>query len=325
LTSARDHLICWLEQGLVSPSRLWDALQLGGIYPSESQWGRFVDRLLLGLGVALLLSGIVSFFAANWGEIGRFGRFLLLDALILVALGAVWRLGLELLAGQAALFAAAVLVGVLLGVIGQVYQTGADVYELFAVWAILILPWVLLGRFALLWIFWLGLINLAAYLFYDTFHGFLGMPLGYRHALLVALLFNSFALAVWELAAARHVVWLQARWAPRILATAGGVPVTILSVLGIFDGDLNSGQLDVLIWLIWLAAMYLVYRRLRVDVFMLAGALLSLIVTAVAGLWRGLADFGDSAMGLLLIAAVVLGLSTLGGRWLTRVANRRER
>jgi hypothetical protein len=46
--------------------------------------------------------------------------------------------------------------------------------------AALILPWVIRGRFALLWIFWIGLVNLAAYLYYDSFHGYWGLLLGTR-------------------------------------------------------------------------------------------------------------------------------------------------
>ena len=40
------------------------------------------------------------------------------------------------------------LTGALLALSGQVYQTGADTFELFAWWAVLILPWVLVSRFS---------------------------------------------------------------------------------------------------------------------------------------------------------------------------------
>ena len=48
-------------------------------------------------------------------------------------------------AGKAALLAASLFVGALLALIGQIYQTGADTFEMFAAWAALILPWVLVG------------------------------------------------------------------------------------------------------------------------------------------------------------------------------------
>ncbi len=40
---------------------------------------------------------------------------------------------------------------ILLAVYGQTYQTGADPYELFFGWAILIIGWVAISRFAPLW------------------------------------------------------------------------------------------------------------------------------------------------------------------------------
>ncbi|MBC8290414.1 MAG: DUF2157 domain-containing protein, partial [Planctomycetes bacterium] len=46
--------------------------------------------------------------------------------------------------------------GVFLAVFGQVYQTGADEWLLFAGWAGLILPWTALSRFEALWILWLA-------------------------------------------------------------------------------------------------------------------------------------------------------------------------
>ncbi|MET0346849.1 MAG: DUF2157 domain-containing protein [Casimicrobiaceae bacterium] len=58
---------------------------------------------------------------------------------------AVWR-GLDTLPGKAALVVAALLVGALLALVGQVYQTGADRFELFAAWAVAIVAWVLVAR-----------------------------------------------------------------------------------------------------------------------------------------------------------------------------------
>jgi uncharacterized membrane protein len=318
-------MLAWLAQGLISPGRAHEALRVAGVYPSIDGWSRFVDRLLLGLGLALLLSGVVTFFAANWSEIGRFGRFLLIDALLLAALAAVWRLGLESLAGRAALFAAAVFVGVLLALIGQTYQTGADAYELFAAWAALILPWVILGRFALLWIFWIALVNLAAYLYYDSFHGFWGVLLGARETLWLCFGFNTLALAIWELATTRAGAWLQGRWGPRLLATVAGVPITFLALEALFETYGSSGLLDIAFWLLWMIAGFFVYRLWRLDVYMLAGGLLSLIVVVAAGLTRWLLDGGFDIPALLLIALVVLAMSSLGGRGLIRLANRRSR
>ncbi len=65
-----------------------------------------------------------------------------------------------------ALFAAAVLVGPLLGVYGQTYQTGADPWGLFAFWALLILPWVVVAHFTALWILTIALLDTALVLYW---------------------------------------------------------------------------------------------------------------------------------------------------------------
>ena len=63
------------------------------------------------------------------------------------------------------LSAAAVLLGALLAVYGQTYQTGADPWGLFATWALLILPWAVAACFTPLWLLVIGLIDTAHVLY----------------------------------------------------------------------------------------------------------------------------------------------------------------
>jgi len=56
-------------------------------------------------------------------------------------------------------------VGVLFAVYGQIYQTGADTYELFLTWFASISLWVLTSRFAPLWLLYLGLATTAFVLY----------------------------------------------------------------------------------------------------------------------------------------------------------------
>lgn len=51
-------------------------------------------------------------------------------------------------------------IGSLLALVGQTYQTGADIWELFAPWAALITP--LAGRSGAVWGLWAVLLNLTA-------------------------------------------------------------------------------------------------------------------------------------------------------------------
>ncbi|MCB1785089.1 MAG: DUF2157 domain-containing protein [Gammaproteobacteria bacterium] len=318
MNGARGRLLAWIDAGCVPVDRRHEALRRAGVFPPASDWGRFLDRLLLIAGVLLLLSGVVTLFAANWERLDRLGRILLVDASIALALAVVWWKGSAALVGRWALFGAAVLLGVLLAVVGQAYQTGADVFELFAVWAALILPWVVLGRFAYLWLLWFALVNLSLYLYLETFHGFWQIPLGALETYWALLLLNGAVLLAWERLAAHAREWMQGRTVPRLLAVATISAATVLAV------HAATGRGGFSAWLGWSAGLLLgfwFYRFVRLDLPVLVGLVLSPIVVVVAWvLHHFVIGRGVGAAALLWLALIVIGLSSLAGWWLTRVA-----
>ncbi len=137
------------------------------LVPVHTAWWWGVDRLLLALGSAHLLAGILFFFAYNWADMPPMVKFSILQVAILVCLGIGIYKGYQNLVSKISLLSAALILGVLLAFYGQVYQTGADSYELFRAWSVLILPWVVLLRFKSLWILWLVIANLGLVLFFD--------------------------------------------------------------------------------------------------------------------------------------------------------------
>lgn len=316
----RQSILGWAEQGRIAPGNLRQALETGGALPSRADWRRFLDRLLLWMGTALAAAGVLFFLAANWQRLGRFAKFGLVEALLAVALLFVWRLGVDRPAGKAALFAAALLTGGLLALIGQTYQTGADTFELFATWAALILPWVLAGRFPALWLFWLALVNLALALYYQARPDLFGALFATERLLWALFALNTAALAAWEAAAAAGVPWLRERWGARLIATASGTIVTALALYGIFDGEGFAGW-GLAGWIAWLAALYGIYRRRVRDIYIAAGGVLSVIVVVTALLGEHLID---SAFGWLFLALVVIGLSALGAMWLRTLTSEVE-
>lgn len=107
----------------------------------------------LWLLAALLLGcGLVFWVAANWQEQTRQMRLALLCLALTLPVAcaiAVPRLRLAgLLLGNMAL-------GGLLAFVGQTYQTGADAWQLFAVWAALSLLWAVVARRDVVWALWL--------------------------------------------------------------------------------------------------------------------------------------------------------------------------
>jgi uncharacterized membrane protein len=318
--SRRNDILEWAADRKLRAADVPRAARLAGILPTAAGWRRFLDRLTLWLAVVLLCAAVIMFFAHNWQALGRYAKFGLVEALFVVAVLAAWRFGPDRIAGQAALLGAAILVGALLALIGQVYQTGADPWELFAVWAIAILPWVAILRFAPLWLFWLALVNLAAILYHQAFGGLIGVLFGTERLLWVLLGLNTVALVAWEFLALRGIEWLQPRWAPRVLATASGGLATALGVWAVF-GFRTVGVAGALAYGAWLGGAYAFYRYRMRDVFVLAGGVLSGIIVVASVLSRVLLDLGGAEAGaFLLIGLAVIGLSAAGGFWLRRVA-----
>ncbi|MGQ0658383.1 MAG: DUF2157 domain-containing protein [Chromatiales bacterium] len=318
MSQNRHLLLDWTEQGRVQAADLPPALRLAGVTPATADWARFVDRLLLFAGGIFLAVGIMFFFAYNWQALGRLAKFGLVEACLIAAVFAAWRLGLERLTGKAALLIATLLLGALMALVGQTYQTGADTYQLFATWALLALPWVALARFGPLWLVWLALVNLAVVLYFQTFPDLFGMLIGSAELLWVLLGLNTAALVVWEFARMLGVGWLRSRREPRLLALASGATVTVLMLWHIIDSDEISSAIT-LIYAAWMGAGYAVYRHRLRDLFMLAVGVLSGIIVITAVTARAIAGSFDAG-ALLLIALLVIGLSAAGGWWLRRLA-----
>ena len=313
----RSIVLEWAEQGSIAASDLPRALTLAGVMPSRNDWRNFLDRLLMSAGTALVAFGVIFFLAYNWNDLGRFAKLSLIEPLVVAALVVVWQVGLDCLSGKMALLGAALFHGALLALIGQTYQTGADTFELFGAWAAMILPWVLVGQFIPLWLLWLGLVNLGIGFYFQAFPGMVGVVFSTQRALWVLFMFNTVALAVWEACAARGLEWLSERWAPRLVATASGVFVTSLAVTNIWEVH-HSSAWAVLVWLAWLAAVWAVYRSVIMDMFMLAGGVLSVIVVVAAFFGKHLSS--GNALGFLLVGLMVIALSAAGGWWLKQVA-----
>lgn len=316
MTSLRGEVLDWFEAKRVAPGREHDVLREAGIYPGRADWRSFLSSLTLWLGTLALAAALVFFFAFNWDDLGRFAKFGLVEGAILVVLGGCWWLDFDNGPGKAALLLLSLLTGALLALTGQVYQTGADTYELFAWWAVLILPWVLVGRFSPLWLFWLALVDMAACTYFAR---------AWEDEQVLWTLFglNTAALVAWEAAHRAGVAWLRDDWPPRLIAIASGVMATALAAFAIAETGWSPAlrALGALAWFAWLAAFYLWYRGIRPDLFMLAGGVLSLIVTVTVFLSHHLLRWdGGGSASFLLIGLAVIGLSAAGAIWLKSVA-----
>ncbi len=305
-------MLHWFDAGGIAPGREQQVLRAADIVPTTSDWRAFLSQLTLWLGVIALANAVIFFFAFNWDDLGRFAKFGLVEAAIVAGLAACWFADLDGPIGKAILLLLSLLTGALLALTGQIYQTGADTYELFAWWAVLILPWVLVGRFSPLWLFWLALLNLAAFLYFSLSYDALPM-------LWTLFGLNTVALIAWEAAHRMGLSWLRDSWPPRLVAIGSGVMATALVIWAITDADGGEDLVGALAYVAWVGAFYDWYRRVRPDLFMLAGGLLSLIVATIALLAEHLLDHASST-AFLFIGRGVIGMSAGGAIWLKSVA-----
>src|SRR5690349_19694804 len=110
---------------------------LAGLEDEPRAAAQWLPRIVAVAGAALAGFALILWIAANWNELGRFGRFALIEAALAVTgiAAAVMRdarVGFALFAMLS--------VGGLFAYFGQTYQTGADAWQLFALWALLALP-----------------------------------------------------------------------------------------------------------------------------------------------------------------------------------------
>lgn len=315
--SNRSQIIDLIERGALPAENIDTALTLVKVLPDNSAWRAFIDKFLLFSGGMSLAAGVIFFFAYNWAEFGRFAKFTIAEVLIVLSVLAYWRLDSQSLSAKVALLVSTLLLGVLLALYGQIYQTGADPWQLFFYWALLMLPWALIGQFVPIWLVWVSLLNLALMQYHLTFRSTMGLMQNPGTEMLWWLfLFNTGVLLMWEyLATSRK--WLAKRWAARLIGWASGSSITYLVLSSIFSYE-STSLLSIVVWIIWLLTFYQLYRRIWPDLFMLAGLMLSFGIVAFTFFARHMIT-GWNAPVFLLLAIIIIGMGTGASIWLKRL------
>lgn len=312
MTRERSQITDEIEQGIPPKDKIDEMLRSRGIIPDETKWRYFINQLTLWLGGLALAFSLMFFIAYNWQELGRFAKFGMVEGIIILTIGVYCKYYEHTTASKVWLLVATISLGVLLALFGQTYQTGADPWQLFFNWALLMMPWAIIGRFASLWILWVALINISIILYFHIFQGIFWF--GSDSAVWMIFLFNTALLAIWEFFS-ESWDWLSERWAIQLLATWSGISITwlIMDALLSYEG---GNEIASLIWLIWLAVIYYVYRIRNIDLFILAGSCLSIITIVVSFLGKLILD---DALGFFFLALVVIGMGSTAAIWLKNI------
>lgn len=272
---------------------------------SSARWTSYLRDWFLLLGLLLIVAGVVTFGAYNWRLLTRFQKFGLFEFLVFASWLAHWLRGLDTKVGQTLLLSSSLLTGALLAAFGQVYQTGADSFQLFLGWAALILPWCLAGRLSLLWLVEIALLNLSLGLFWlQTYQA---TAAGY--ALASACLNLTFAW-LWQRARV-HRPWMMQEITSFLIAIALWT-LSFVACISFWQGGLY-----LLCLLLTLALAWLLARIFHSQAFVLAIVCVALIPLSLSFLvWI----LGESAWsGNLFIIFVLILEVSLASRWLYRV------
>lgn len=317
MTSARQVISEFIRRGTIKPKDINEALNETKISPNIESWLTFVDRLLLILGALALGFSILYFIAYNWNEFGRFAKFALLEFLLVAIFFVYWRSRKGSPQAQVSLLLSCFLVGILMAFFGQTYQTGADPWTLFFYWAVLITPWVVIARCGPLWLSWLALLNVALGFYIDMFGSPLALIYATKNDLFIALfLLNSSALIMLEISST-YFTYLAPRWIARVIASYAGLMIT-LALIEYITSYQTPSQLTAILWGIFIGGLYISYRHLRKDLFMLAGGCLASIVIIITFCIQEFSESLDEGL-LLLISLLIIGLTSLATFWLKKV------
>ena len=334
-----------LKQGLLPLDHVDAAASHLEIYPTKQTWLRFFDKALLIIGAIALVLSLVFLVAYNWQSMDKMGKFALVEGALVITIALYVVLSFKRrfqLIRQLLLLIASIITGSLLALFGQVYQTGADTWQLFTGWALLITPWVVIARFPALWLLWLGLINTGLTLYLDLIDlSFInGIYQSIAQVAILALI-NFIVFTIWIIsienqthqAADSHPNATSTispktekqnksslHWSTYIVGLLSTDFISYLAIIPVFE---NTNHLATLIavvsWLGWCGFMFWRFRQRCVDLLMLTYLSFSIIV--VVTFWVGewlLDDF--EVGGFLTLALLLIGMSSAAVRWLRNIS-----
>ncbi|KXI30068.1 DUF2157 domain-containing protein [Paraglaciecola hydrolytica] len=312
----REVMSQLIEQDHIAQQDIETAMFVSQVYPPAPNWYGFLSKLLLCFGALAIACGVIFFVAANWQDMSRLIKFVLLQLLVVAPIIIYLRSKTHTLLSQISLTSAFILLGALMAYFGQTYQTGADPWQLFFNWALLGLPWVIISRFSPLWMMFLALLNLSLVLYHDALGTLLPFGINRDESLFWCLLsLNYLSLIMWELCRVNYA-WLNQSWAGRLLAIATIFCANALALMAIFS--YNTSWLGGAVWVFLMVMTYVVYRKIRPDLFMLALGCLSGVVIVVGWSANILKHIDDGNMFILLFL-LTIGLTSAAAVWLKKL------
>lgn len=295
-------------------ARLW---RLAGLdeQPQRLKYWLRTGLALLAAGLGGL--GIIFWIAANWDSIGRTAHFVLLQGFVLaMCAGAAVVPAARTALGLIALLA----IGGLFAYFGQTYQTGADPWQLFALWTALALPLCAGARSDVIWSAWV-IVAAVAISRWDFAHAGYAWGAAADNTVVHLIAWTAGLVPVLLLSPlARHFT-RAGTWAYRTALAALAMLVTFTAVFGLWTTPfywLGLLLLGLLAWALTTPRMY--------DIFGLSVVALGLNILVVGGLgYALLKTAGHDPIGqLLVLGLMAAGLLAGTVRLILRVPRQRQ-
>ena len=277
---------------------------LAGLNSEPARLAYWLPRGVAVLAAALGGMGIIFWIAANWDTLGRFGRFALLQFIFLVmCVGALFRPGARTPLGLLALLS----IGGLFAYFGQTYQTGADPWQLFAVWALLALPLCLSVRSDVLWTPWALVVvtGISLWIHAHTAHSWRVAP---QDMSVFLTGWGATVLLIFALSPVLQHVSGAGLWALRTSVTLGTIMITTTALGALFQ--YNALTLYGLGLVMLMAAAVGLATKELFDIYGLSAVSLGLNVLLICGLVR-LLFFKNHGIDWFA-ALIIIGLAAAG-------------
>jgi uncharacterized membrane protein len=262
------------------------------------------DAFVLSLGVGFSVSGIIFFFAYNWSDLHRYLKTGTLQFLLIASVSIVLHPRISILTRKIVLTGASLLTGALFAVFGQIYQTGADAFDLFLAWTLFIVLWTIVSHFPPLWLIFITLINITFVLYSQQIaQGWMGLLVA-----TVLFLFNS-ALCIMFIYLAKWKKELRSPdWFLYILALSA----VCFSSFGLISGFVNSNYTKTL-WVLLLSSFLLYtlgisYGFKEKNIFYPAIIFLSIIII-ISSIW--MENVHSKGEGIVLCFFIGVGVTSI--------------
>lgn len=276
------------------------------VYTDPDNWHTFLRLFFISLGVGFTVAGILFFFAYNWADLHKFVKIGLIEGLIITFTLVMVFSKLKPDIKNILLTGTSILVGVLFAVFGQIYQTGANAYDLFLGWTMAVTLWAIVANYGPLWLVYIVLVNTTLFLYAEQ------VAHDWSFIFICTLLFvvNALFFGLFTFCSKRSQTYKAPIWLLHMLVLA----IVSFTTLGIMNGILENyrepyeAPFFVLILLTTIAyGTGLYYGQKQKIGFYLSVIPLSIIIL-ISTLLIDITD-GEGAMLLLISLFIIIGVT----------------